>query len=657
MSRNLRNFERNLDLLDIEQQKSVNLLKKLSLSQFVEHIIDTNEPPVQENNTEAETTPTPGNADPYKCVLDLSISSLSTTTNSYMTNEMHPDASSIGGDNNKKPLPLIIGSDEFNSVHSIQAPTSSTLQKQMTISQIGGPMSSSVIKIPQASNPSLPSSSNTTVQMEPIANNPSIPTPPPIAPSIPPVPSSIPSFPPVPLSVPSSVPPVPSSIPSVPPVPTQPPNSSFPSVAMQPNVGGPGVPLPPPLIIPSVKPPQPKSKAADPPKKKIVIQKERPKTMQELLAEQREKMKKGGGQKACPPLPTTDPETSVKPQTFPFKLPGMKAIEDTKDDDDKMEAIQVGLHNLKLDTKQGTETEEKSIHKPIIQIKKDPRLELAGKRLNDVFGDDEDDIKPEDQPAKQQQPTTTNDVTKKINQLLQKDQPPVSTGMGMKMPGLPNQFKPSPPLTTTSSSNNTSTNQEENKPPGPGGFGNKLSNLEKLFASGFGMGMSVNMAQTQPSTNDHSNTTADTGIQVQKSEYETIIAKNTSVIHKKKPKKKAFGAGNSTGNTQLNQTKTVVVRSTNQNTKPETKQAVIDKLLTASTIKPEMIRPGKFNAKDLFTDIDDNIPNTNNPPADLHFETLAKSSVTKPTKNIFTNPQQKPAATKRLSFLFEDEEE
>lgn len=562
---------------------------------------------------------------------------------------MNIDASSvIGGDsvinNNKKTLPMIIGSDVFNSVQSIDASSASALQKQMTISQIGGPMSSSVIqKIPNQS--SIPSSSNisnnTTVQMQPIANNPSIPTPPPLAP--PSVPSVVPSVPSVP-SVPTPPPSV-SPVPSVPSVPTPPPqNPSFPPVAMQPNVGGPGVPLPPPLIIPPIKPPQPKPKPSAPPKKKIEIPKERPKTMQELLAEQREKMKKGAAaQKSTPPIQTTEPS---QPKAFPFKLPGMKPpIDDTKDDDDKTEAIQVGLHNLKSDTTQqqqqsNTETEEK---KPIIQIKKDPRLELTGKRLNDVFGDDEDDNnnnKPEEKKQQQQPVVKQEPPPKTISK------PPMGMGIGMRMPGLSNQFKPSPPSTTTNTGGvNSNNNQSEsnNKPP-VSGFGNKLSNLEKLFTSGFGMGMSMNMAQTQKPSTQRS--VIDTEIQVQKSEYENIVSKNNKIIQKKKPKKKVFGVVNdSNANTQLNQQNSSTIT---QNTKTENKT----QLHPPSTIKPES---SKLGTKDLFTDTDTttdtnantNTSTTNNPPL------LAKSSVVKPTKNLY---QQKPAANKRLTFLYDDEE-
>lgn len=568
---------------------------------------------------------------------------------------MNIDASSvIGGDsvinNNKKTLPMIIGSDVFNSVQSIDTSSASVLQKQMTISQIGGPMSSSVIqKIPnQSSIPSSNISNSTTVQMQPIANNPSIPTPPPLAPpSVPSVVPSVPSVPSVPTPppvVPSvpSVPSVPTPPPSVPSVPTPPPqNPSFPPVAMQPNVGGPGVPLPPPLIIPPIKPPQPKPKPSAPPKKKIEIPKERPKTMQELLAEQREKMKKGAAaQKSTPPIQTTEPS---QPKAFPFKLPGMKPpIDDTKDDDDKTEAIQVGLHNLKSDTQQqsSTETEEK---KPIIQIKKDPRLELTGKRLNDVFGDDEDDNnKPEEK--KQQQPVVKQEPSPKTTA-----KPPMGMGIGMRMPGLSNQFKPSPPSTTTNTDGVSNNNQSDssNKPP-TSGFGNKLSNLEKLFASGFGMGMSIDMAQTQKPSTQRS--VIDTEIQVQKSEYENIVSKNNKIIQKKKPKKKVFGVVNdSSANTQLNQQNSSTIT---QNTKPENKT----QLHPPSTIKPE---PSKLGTKDLFTDTDTttdtNANNgtstttttTNNPPL------LAKSSVVKPTKNLY---QQKPAANKRLTFLYDDEE-
>ena len=657
MSRNLRNFERNLDLLEIEQQKSVNLLRRLSLSQFVEHIIDPNEVPVQDsNNTESEPIPSSsssGNIDQNKFIIDISINSLSTPVNNYISNDTNIEGSSvIGGDsvinNNKKTLPMIIGSDVFNSVQSIDAPSTSTLQKQMTISQIGGPMSSSVIqKIPNQSIPSSNITNNTTVQMQPITNNPSIPTPPPLAPP------SVPSIP----SVPTPPPSVPTPPPSIPTPPPQ--NPSFPPVAMQPNVGGPGVPLPPPLIIPPIKPPQPKPKPSAPPKKKIEIPKERPKTMQELLAEQREKMKKGtAAQKASPPIQPTE---QSQPKAFPFKLPGMKPpIDESKDDDDKTEAIQVGLHNLKSDTQQqSTKTEEK---KPIIQIKKDPRLELTGKRLNDVFGDDdEDDNNNNNKPQEKQQQQVKQDPPKTTSNVIK---PPINMGIGMKMP---NQFKPSPPSTTTTS--NTSSSNNENKPP-TSGFGNKLSNLEQLFASGFGMGMSNNMmAQTQkPSTQS---SIIDTEIQVQKSEYENIISKNNNIIQKKKPKKKAFGVVNNSANTQqLKQQKTLHSSTITPNIKTENKP----QLNTASTIKPESIRQSKLTAKDLFTNTETDIntdtnantntstttttttTTTNNPPTNIQLEPVAKSSVVKPTKNLYANPQQKPTATKRLTFLYDDEE-
>ena len=662
MSRNLRNFERNLDLLEIEQQKSVNLLRRLSLSQFVEHIIDPNEVPVQDNNTESEPIPSSsssGNIDQNKFIIDISINSLSTPANNYMSNDTNTEASSvIGGDsvinNNKKTFPMIIGSDVFNSVQSIDAPSTSTLQKQMTISQIGGPMSSSVIqKIPNQSIPSSNTNNNTTVQMQPIVNNPSIPTPPPLAPpSVPSVPA-VPSVPTPPPSVPTPPPSVPTPPPSVPTPPPQ--NPSFPPVAMQPNVGGPGVPLPPPLIIPSIKPPQPKPKPSAPPKKKIEIPKERPKTMQELLAEQREKMKKGAtAQKASPPIQPTEPS---QPKAFPFKLPGMKPpIDDSKDDDDKTEAIQVGLHNLKSDTQQqSTKTEEK---KPIIQIKKDPRLELTGKRLNDVFGDDDEDDNNNNKPQEKQQQQVKQEPQKTTSNVIK---PPISMGIGMRMPGLSNQFKPSPPPTTSDTGNTTSSNNENesNKPPASG-FGNKLSNLEKLFASGFGMGMSTNMAQTQKASTQRS--VIDTEIQVQKSEYENILSKNNNIIQKKKPKKKAFGVVNDSGNTQqLKQQKTLHSSTITPNIKTENKP----QLPTASAIKPESIKPSKLAAKDLFTDTDTNTntdtnantntntstttTNTNNPPTNIQLEPIAKSSVVKP-------PQQKPTATKRLTFLYDDEE-
>ena len=582
------NFERNLDILEVEQLKAINMLKKLSLSQFVEHVVDENEAfPNQSEQNDGDNIVQPAIQidEQFKNIVNLSIMSVNNAQNQQNNangGEANMEMSSVGGGDSKKSrLPLIIGTSDFSGPSPSNEST--VFNKQKTISQIGGPMTSSIIMTNNQ-----PSSVPTSI--------PSVPS------SVPPVPSTIPAVPSSVPAVPSSVPAVPSSVPAVPSVPPSVPSvPEVPKVAMAPVVGGPSVPPPPPLVINPPKPVVPKQPVQKAPPKKLPP-KEKPLSFQEQIRLKQQVLKKGGNIFDI----QSDNNSNQKGDKEAVKLSNfVKGGKDlfggddsnSDDDDNNIDDIQVKLQNkqqsqinrqdipnkeeiiqqnqlkssiqqtnLRLPAQQPPNKPQIQQHqnKPFIPIQPNNKLEQSRKRLATLFDDDDNDQEENKSIAAKMKEQTERIARLDGNKKESENKPII------------NEDKKEIP--------------KQQNAPVIGGFAGKKAGFDNMFASklagmmgmsGMGMGMGMGMMGKPPQKNKEEQPAGDGGNEEIKTEttgYQELLQKKTIVVTKKKPKRKAFGAPGEGDN--------------NSNNNNNMKSSVFDqlggnKLATIKEVKPE----------------------------------------------------------------------
>lgn len=558
------NFERNLDILEVEQLKAINMLKKLSLSQFVEHVVDENEAfPNQSEQNDGDNIVQPAIQidEQFKNIVNLSIMGVNNAQNQQNNatgGETNMEMSSVGGGDFKKSrLPLIIGTSNFSGPSPSNEST--LFNKQKTISQIGGPMTSSMImKNNQSSSvptsiPSVPSS------VPPVPSSvPAVPS------SVPAVPSSVPAVPLSVPAVPSSVPAVPSSVPAVPEVP---------KVAMAPVVGGPSVPPPPPLVINPPKPVVPKEPVQKAPPKKLPP-KEKPLSFQEQIRLKQQVLKKGGNIFDI----QSDNNSNQKGDKEAVKLSNfVKGGKDlfggdesnSDDDDNNIDDLQVKLQNkqqsqinqpnipnkeqiiqqnqlkssiqqtnLRLPAQQPQHKPQIQQHqnKPFIPIQPNNKLEQSKKRLATLFDDDDND-KEDNKSIAAKMKEQTERIARLDGNKKENENKPIITNTNEDKKEIPKQ----------------------QNPPVIGGFAGKKAGLDNMFASRLagmmGMsGMGMGMMGMPPQKNKEEQPAGDGGneIKTETTGYQQLLQKKTIVVTKKKPKRKAFGVpgeGNDNNNT------------------------------------------------------------------------------------------------------------
>ena len=296
LSKNISSFQNNLEMVEIEQLKSINLLKTLSINKFVEHVVDDSKKDGEEEQKENENNNIVdinqilqnimGNS--VNCINEINNNSNNNNNNnSVVQNEdenQSVTSSKMAFDKlfKNERLPNIIGTTEFMSDPYCGLLTLESEEIKEVYEDAnqnpdnnGGVVNNNKNKanndnanidlnnnnvnnnnipsVPSIPNPpSLDNNNNPSIPVPPPLNNnnPSVPVPPPLNNNVPSVPIPVPPA----LNNPSSNIPVPSV-----PVPVPQNNSlSVPEVKLEKNVGGPSVPVPPPMVVYEAKPPQPK---------------------------------------------------------------------------------------------------------------------------------------------------------------------------------------------------------------------------------------------------------------------------------------------------------------------------------------------------------------------------------------------------------------
>lgn len=434
--------------------KSMNMLKKLSLNRFVEHVVDENEVAPSEPEKQ-ESSGIIDLVEKTKNILEISIKGLPVGSGRQNEPDLQSETSSqIGFDNNKNmKLPFIIGTKDFNQDRTAGvAKMANNIPNDFENENLPG-IEDESSKEPRVitgfipgTQPEVAQGTNNQVQSSvpqvPSGNIPSVPVPPPMnAPKPNPQPQAVPS------------------------VPVNPPQSNpLPPVQMAPNTGGKTVPPPPPLVIPVAKAPVPKPEVKQQQAPKPIPPKKPPqKSFQELLMEQmaarnkkkypppeenkeKEKEEQPGQEEkkteSQEKNESSHPTSAIKKEPLKGKLPtdvdfGEGEGEDVQEDIDmfianpKRGSIRGGI---KLSENKPKPTVGKSVGifdmreeeppqtKPVIQ-NKPSQLGLIKGKLDEMFNENSDEESEE--LGKEAIKNKTNDVTKRLNMLTQeKTEPP-----------------------------------------------------------------------------------------------------------------------------------------------------------------------------------------------------------------------------------------